>query len=356
MFILLVVTAIVWMTQSLQRVEILVEYGQGFGVFLFLSLLIIPSLLALIIPFALFGSTIYALHRLHSDSEIAVMFAAGVSKWRLSAPILFIAFVGALATFYVNVDMMPRSYRVLKQSIADIRSDFASSIIRGGEFNRFVDGFTIYVDDARPGGQFTGLLVSDYRNEDDPKIYMAERAILIDGESGPMLFLRNGNVQRISKETKEVDIIRFEELAVNIENYRDNTNELVLELTERYPHELLNPDLSKPYDRANAGKLIAEGHSRYAAPLYAFAYVLIGLYAMIGGPYNRRGYILRAVAASVAIFAIRILGFITQGFVETSGGYWMLYAIPGSVIIVFTILLFAPSSFRKRKQPVEGQS
>ena len=76
--ILVVTTAIVWMTQALQRVDIIIEHGQGLGIFLYLSLLIIPSLLAVIIPFALFGAVVYALHRLHSDSEIAVMFAAGV--------------------------------------------------------------------------------------------------------------------------------------------------------------------------------------------------------------------------------------------------------------------------------------
>ena len=102
------------MTQSLQRIDIIVEYGQGFGVFAFLSLLIIPSLLAIIIPFSLFGASVFALYRLHTDSEIAVMFAAGVSRWRLTAPILLITALGALATYYINVDLMPRSYRVLK--------------------------------------------------------------------------------------------------------------------------------------------------------------------------------------------------------------------------------------------------
>lgn len=88
--ILVVTTTIVWMTQTLQRVDIMVEYGQGVAVFAFLSLLIIPSLLAIIIPFALFGATVYGLYRLHSDSEIAAMFAAGVSRRRIAGPILLI--------------------------------------------------------------------------------------------------------------------------------------------------------------------------------------------------------------------------------------------------------------------------
>ena len=339
--ILTSVTLIVWMTQTLQRVEIVVEHGAGLAVFGFLSILIIPSLLAVIIPFALYGAAVYALYRLHSDSEIAVLFAAGVSRWRLSAPILALTTVGALVTLYVNVDLMPRSYRVLKQNVAEIRADVASSILRSGEFTTFVDGFTIYIDEARPGSQFTGLLVNDYRDPDDVRTYMAERALLLDSEAGPMLFLRKGNWQRRTGDGNVV-IAPFEELAVNVASFQDGPGELVLELTERYPHELLNPDMSKPYDRANAGKLIAEGHSRYAGPLYAFAYVLVGLYAVIGGPYNRRGYVIRMAAAGAVIFVLRIGGFLAQGLVAEHGGYWLLYAIPLEAIVIVALMLYAP--------------
>ncbi|NOX82998.1 MAG: YjgP/YjgQ family permease [Alphaproteobacteria bacterium] len=355
LMILIVITSIVWMTQSLQRIEIIVKFGQGLGVFAYLSILIIPSLLAIIIPFALFGAAVFALHRLHTDSEIAVMFAAGVSRWRLAAPILLITLFGALATLYVNTDLMPRSYRILKQTVADIRADFASSVIRSGEFMTYIDGFTIYVDEARPGGQFVGLLVNDYRNKDDPKTYMARKAILRDTGAGPMLILKDGNIQRTAKDTGVVDFIRFGELAVNISSFQNGRSELVLELTERYPRELLNPDMSKPYDRANAARLIAEGHARFAGPLYAFAYVFVGLYAMLGGAYSRRGYVVRIAAAGAVIFAVRIIGFLVQGLVETSAAYWLLYAVPGVVIVIFAALLFAPMRWRARMVPAPSQ-
>ncbi len=341
------------MTQTLQRVDILVEYGQGLAVFGYLSLLIIPSLLAIIIPFALFGAVVYALYRLHSDSEIAVMFAAGVSRWRIAAPILMITFFGAVATFYVNVDLMPRSYRVLKRTVAEIRADFASSILRSGEFTTVVKGFTIYVDEARPGGQFVGLLISDHRNGENPETYMAERAIIQETDNGSVMLLKRGNIQRVARYTGKVSIIRFEEWSVDLAALSDGPRELQLELTERYLGELFNPDMSKPYDRANVSKLKAEGHARLAAPVYAFAYVLIGLYALIGGPYNRRSYVVRVGLASGMIFLIRISGFVAQGLVETSGAYWAQYAVPFAAVIVFGILLFAPPP-RLRSSPAQG--
>ncbi|MEM9014383.1 MAG: LptF/LptG family permease [Pseudomonadota bacterium] len=337
---LVISTLIVWMTQVLQRVDIIVEYGQGFGVFAFLSILIIPSLLAVIIPFAIFGAIVYALYRLQTDSEIAVMFAAGVSRMRIVAPIMVLTAIGALATVYVNIDLMPRSYRVLKQSVANIRADVASSILRSGEFTALGDGFTVYIDDARPGNQFIGLLINDYRNGDAPETYLAQRALLRDTDEGTLLFLRNGNIQRVSPETGEVSFIRFEEWSINISSLRDGPAELQLELTERYLGELFNPDLSKPYDRENAAKLIAEGHARLAAPIYAFAYAFIGLYALIGGAYSRQGFVLRVAAAGVTIFVLRVAGFLAQGFAENTGFHALQYAIPTLTATLFALLLF----------------
>lgn len=340
--ILTSITMIVWMTQTLQRIDIIVENGAGLALFAFLSILIIPSLLAVIIPFAIFGSVVYALHRLHADSELAVMFAAGVSRWRIAAPILLLTALGALFTLYVNVDLMPRSYRLLKQQVAVLRADVATSVLRSGEFTSVVEGFTIYVDQSLPGGRLKGLLVNDYRDKKAPRTYMAERALLQDSEAGPMLFLRNGSLQTLNKESGELKLIPFDELAVNIESYQQRPGDLVLEETERYPRELFKPDYSKPYDRANAGKLIAEGHARFAGPIYAFAYVLIGLYALIGGPYSRRGHMFRLAIAGALIFSLRVVGFVAQGIVAKHGGYWLLYAVPLEAILVCVVILFAP--------------
>lgn len=334
-----VVTAIVWVTQSLQRADIMVEHAQGLAVFARMTMLIIPSLLAVIIPFALFAGAIYAMQRMHSDSEIAVMFASGVSRLRIGAPLLVIAAMAALATLWVNLDLMPSSYRVLKEEIANIRADMTTAVLRSGEFTTMSNGFTIYVDETRPGGQFTGLLINDYRDRDAPVTYMAQRGVLRETAAGPVLRLFNGNVQQVSKDTGSVEIVRFKETVINVSNFTGKPGDLQLELTERYLSELFHPDMNRAWDRQNAGLLIAEGHNRLASPLYAFAYVLIAIYALIGGAYSRRGYSFRITAACAAAGALRVVGFVVQGLTAHIGAFWLQYAVPLGAIVVIIILL-----------------
>ncbi|MEK7265306.1 MAG: LptF/LptG family permease [Pseudomonadota bacterium] len=348
------VTAIVWLTQSLQRIDIIVEHGQTLTMFGWLTLLIVPSLLAVIIPFGLFASAIFALHKLHSDSEIAVMFAAGVSRADIARPILLVTLLGAAATLWINVDLMPRTYRLLKREIADIRADFASAIIRSGEFITIKNGFTVYVDKIEQNGQFLGLLIHDYRNGQRAETYMADKALLKETGIGPVLYLSNGNIQRVNGKTGEVDLVFFNRTAINLGQFDRGAGDLQLEMTERYLGELFKPDLTKSYDRENASRLIGEGHGRLASPLYAFAYVLIAIYALIGGPYDRRGYAIRIAAACAAVGALRVAGYVLQGEASEQGRYWLIYSVPAVAIFVAGLLI--ADAFPKRGGGSPGAS
>lgn len=335
----IVITAIVWVTQSLQRAEMFVEHTEGLIMFARLSLLLIPSLLSVIIPFALFLASLYAIQRLHSDSEIAVMFASGVGRLRIAVPLLLIAVGASAVTLWVNLQLMPASYRVLKNEIASMRADFASLVIRSGEFTTVANGFTVYVEETRPNGQFVGLLVNDYRNGEYSETYMAQRGLLRETKAGPILHLINGNVQRVARYTGAVDFIKFNETVVNLDMLAGEKGVQQLELTERYLGELFKPDTENAWDRQNTGILIAEGHNRLASPLYTFAYVLIALFALIGGPYSRRGYAVRIAIACAGAGVLRVIGFIVQGMTAEIGHYWLQYAIPVAAVAIVSALL-----------------
>ncbi len=349
LFALIATTAIVWATQSLTRLDIIVDHGQGLAKFAWLTVLILPSLLAVVIPFALFGATLYALHRLHADSEIAVAFAAGVSRLRIAAPILLLTTIGAGATLWINLDLMPRSYRELKREIFSMRADFASAILRAGEFTTFVDGFTVYVDRTDGEGQFIGLLINDYREPTRSSTYLAERGVVRQTPSGPVLYLLNGVAQRPDAETGQMGSVSFQRLALNLSDFGGAADGFQMELTERYLGELLHPDLAKEWDRNNAGRLVAEGHARLAAPLYAFAYALMAIAALIGGAYSRQGYALRIVIACVGAIVLRVIGFLVQSLAASTGLYWLVYAPMTIVVVVCALLLFDLPAFARAR-------
>ncbi|GGD04862.1 LptF/LptG family permease [Aquisalinus flavus] len=343
MLITICVTAIVWLTQILQRVDLMVEDGGTLSAFLKVTVLIIPNLLAVVTPFTLFATALFILNRLKGDSEIAVMSASGASTFRVARPLLALALLGTVLSFYLNLDLMPRSYRVLKDTVQTVRSDIAKSLIRAGEFTTVVDGLMVYAEEVRPGGQYLGMLIYDERNPTRPTTYMAEAGLYRNTVFGPRLHLARGNFQQPGNDGK-VNVTGFTETAVDLTQYQRSAGPGYREPTERYISELLYPDMSVPYDIQQEGVLKAEGHARLSNPFYNILFVLIAMLALIKGPFNRNGYSRRILYASgIAIF-LRVIGFTLENAAASTPAMNIVqYILPiGGSIVCLAILVGLP--------------
>ena len=73
-------TCVIWLTQSLRLLDLVINRGQSAPTFVYLTLLILPSLLVIILPIAFFFGTLFTLSRLNADSELVVMASAGFSR------------------------------------------------------------------------------------------------------------------------------------------------------------------------------------------------------------------------------------------------------------------------------------
>src|SRR5690348_18082245 len=87
----LLLSCVILLTQSLRLLDLVINRGQSAPTFLYLTLLIVPGLLVIILPIAFFFATLFTLSRLNGDSELVVMASAGFSQRQLAAPVLIAA-------------------------------------------------------------------------------------------------------------------------------------------------------------------------------------------------------------------------------------------------------------------------
>ena len=83
LFATVALTAVAVLSQSLGQLDIIVDQRQSAMVFIKIILLAMPQLLAMILPIAIFVAALVALNRLHTEQEIVVCFAGGMSRWRV---------------------------------------------------------------------------------------------------------------------------------------------------------------------------------------------------------------------------------------------------------------------------------
>lgn len=308
-----VLTGIIWLTQALKMLDLLITQGQTLVTFFQLSLLALPSAVNTVLPIALFCALLYTLNKLITDSELVVMFSAGVSRWAVALPVMMLAAVTVVIVLALNLYLMPAGMRELRAKLFEIRGDIATSLVREGAFTNPVSGLTVYVRSRTPEGGIRGILVHDERVPGLPVTYMAETGELVRSPEGARLVMYNGNIERVSrvanKNQSPVSLLYFDKYTYDLSQYGTSQPVTEYEARERYMGELFSPASNDIYGQQFKQRLRAEGHDRLVAALYPIMFAMIALACLLPAPFNRRGYTTRiAIGATAAVIA-RVIGF-----------------------------------------------
>lgn len=329
-FLTFSLAAVVWLTQSLTFVDMIINRGLSAGRFFYMTLLLTPGFLAAILPISLFVAILYVYHRLTYDSEVVVMRAAGLSQRTLAAPALLIAAGITLLAYLIALYLMPLGFSTFKDMQSIMRSNQASVLLQDGEFNTLGKGITAYIRERRSGGELLGILVHDARDQSRPVTVMAERGVVLAGKEGPRFVLFEGNRQEVGTGKKELSLLYFERYALDLGLFGESTAQRWREPAERFLPSLLYPNMSDANDASHVNELKAEGHNRLVSPLYSLVLAIIALCAVLSGEFNRRGnWVRMAVAAGVSI------GFIALGLGLVS----IVSRHPGLTPLLYTNIL-----------------
>jgi lipopolysaccharide export system permease protein len=280
-------TCVVWLTQALRFIDLIVNRGLNVSTFLYLSVLLLPSLMGIILPIALLISIIVIYNRLSLDSELVVLKSAGLSRLSIIKPAAIVALGTALFGYIISLYLLPASYREFKDMQSFIRDNYIAVLLQEGVFNTPVKGLTVYIREIHENGQLKGILVHDNRSLEKPITMMAEEGTLKGTSTGPRFLLVNGNRQQVNFETGQLSLLYFERYAIDLNDFTQATQTRWREPEERYLSELFNPEKTTRVDLRQ--KLIAEGHHRLTWPLYSILMALIGLVPFVLGEFNRRG-------------------------------------------------------------------
>ncbi|MCG8558234.1 MAG: LPS export ABC transporter permease LptF [Hyphomicrobiales bacterium] len=283
LLIVLTLTLIVWLATALSQLDLLTSQGQSFLLFLQMTSLALPNLIALISPIALLLACLHTLDRLNADSELIVMTSSGTNLWRISTPFLALASIVTVALVVLNLYLSPLSMRTLRSYVTQVRTDLISQVLQPGRFSSPEAGLTFHIRDRDLSGELKGLVVHDQREPTQVMSYLAKTGQILKREDGSFLVMRNGHIHRYdaSKADKAVQIVAFDQYIFDLSQFGPKTGATILKPRERYLDELTSPDPDDPLFKRFPGKFRSELHNRFATPFYPLAYALIAL-AILG--------------------------------------------------------------------------
>lgn len=341
---LVVLTALIWITQALRELDLLTAKGQTIVVFLTMTSLSLPALVTVIAPVALFIAVLFALSKLNNDSELIVMSAAGTAPGRILKPFLTLALLVSMLVGFMTVYAMPASFREIRDLITKIRADFVANIVRAGEFTQLEAGVTFHFRE-RSGDTLLGVFMQDRRDKDRTSVYIAERGRSMDQDGASYLILEKGSVQRQQPGERDTGIVVFERYAVDLEQLGASSETVVYKPRERSTTELMFPNVEEGYYKIQAGRFRAELHDRLSAPLYPLAMMLAAFAALGSASTTRQGRGLAMAWAVIAVVALRIAGFvISSTIVRSPWAVPLAYAAPLLVCVVSVVQIARPQS------------
>ncbi|MEC9462048.1 MAG: LptF/LptG family permease [Pseudomonadota bacterium] len=323
---LLPVLAIIWTTQVLQRINLVTDSGQSVGSFMVLATMILPTIVATVLPFALVIGITHTLTTMNNDSELAVIDAAGAPRGIIQRPLILLAAGLSLFSFVMMGFIEPAMRVNVRTMIATAYADLLSSVIEEKTFRQIEPGLFVQISERQSGRAMKGLLVADSRDPSSELIYYAREGAV--DESGKSLVMQDGEVQRKAP-NGDVTVIRFDRYAFDLSDLSEERGQARFGAKDRDLFYLMDPDplderyVRKPHD------FRAEFHRRVSASFFPLVFTFISL-MVCGDARSHREARLHPMASAL-IMALTLFwasNYVTS-LAESSRAYNVLqYAIP----------------------------
>ncbi len=349
-FITFVLTAVVFLTQSLRFLELVVESGASSLTFWFLTSLALPRFLEIIIPLAMMASVLFVYNRMSLDSEMVAIRSIGFSPYQIGRSAILLALIMTVCLYAVSMFAAPMALSNMNKMHQVIKAQFSTILFREGVFNRIGSGLTVYIREKNADGEMAGLMIHDNRAENAyPSTVLAKRGVIINTDDLFQVVVYEGSRQEYNKDKTVLQTLNFDRYIIDLPD-SDPVRQRWREPDERTFIELFHPDTLNERDVESLRAFQIEINKRLTGPLLTIVYTLIALAALLIGPIDRRGQGKRILLVIFLTLCIQG-GYLTSFNMakNSNAGLFIMYFIIVAPIICAGFLLSGSSENMRRK-------
>ncbi|MBW6397794.1 LPS export ABC transporter permease LptF [Roseomonas sp. HJA6] len=323
--------ALVWLTQSLRFIELVLDRGLSMVVFIELTSLMLPSFFAVILPITTFVVVLFVYVRLASDRELVVMRAAGLSQWTLARPAVALAVLATGVCMALNLWLVPLSHTAFRQWQFEIRNQLVGVLLQEGVFSQVGNDLTVYARYRDPDGTLRGILVHDARGDGSPVTILAEQGRITTSPTGPRVTLLNGVRQQVEKAPPNaapgspplrLNLLSFSENSIDLARATRGDEVRNRDSRERSVTELLEPDPAEGLRDREIRRFYAEAHQRLSGPFTTLSFALVALAVALTGEFRRHGGGFRIAVGIGMVVALLAFG-LTGGNLAARDNVWV---------------------------------
>ena len=329
--LLLVLTGLAWMIQIMTMMKFLLNYGINLTSFLGLTILMVPFIISIIIPFVTFIAIIFIYNKLISDNEVTVMASSGLSPYQIAKPALILATILTTLHLTLTLWIVPITQSQFYSTQWNLRYGLAHMKLQEAAFTQLADGLVVYVDKVS-GHDLSQVMLSDMRNEKSPLTIFAEKGKLVSTMRGLSIVMTNGSLQT-NGSTMTSGTFKSFDMDLNV---ADKEGDSVFKVRRIPTYTLIKTILDSPSEKQHK-MVLAEICSRFLSPFMNLILALICTVFLLKTSLLRRRASMAPALAVVAMAVVMSLFMSTSNMISSVTELGLLSI---SLLILFVILLF----------------
>ena len=221
-FITLVSTSVViWVFQAVNYLDIMIEDGRDYLVYVNFSLLNFPKIISKVYPFALFFSLYYVTTKSEFNNELIILWNFGVHKIEIINFIFKISIILFFLQIIFTSILVPNSQDAARSFLRTSTVNFFDNFIKPQKFNDTIRKVTIYSDTKDKDGNMKNLYLKKEIDDQEFQITYAKKGFFKQQGDTPILVLYNGAT--ITSVDNEITNISFSKSDFSLAKIETNT-------------------------------------------------------------------------------------------------------------------------------------
>ena len=337
---------IIWVFQAVNFLDIIVEDGRNYLVYLNFSLLNFPKVISKLVPFVLFFSFLYVIGKYELKNELIIFWNFGVNKIDLVNFFIKFSFFIMVFQIFLTAIIVPKSQDLARSFLRDSSIDYLENFIKPKMFNDAVKNLTIYSNSKDELGNLKEIYLKKGSGENFQITFAKEGRFK---QIGNNQYLELNFGETISVINDKITNFKFKKTDFNLSNFEDNTTTYkktqevgTLDLIKCY-HNLMNLNIFKIDEnfkvenckKENISNILKELYKRIIIPFYIPVLILISLLLILRSKeninYPRFRFFIFLIGFSTIILSELTIRFINEDFMKNT----KFFIIP--IILIISI-------------------
>ena len=324
---------IIWVFQAVNFLDIIVEDGRNYLVYLNFSLLNFPKVISKLVPFVLFFSFLYVIGKYELKNELIIFWNFGVNKIDLINFFIKFSFFIMLFQIFLTATIVPKSQDLARSFLRESSINYLENFIKPKIFNDAVKHLTIYSNSKDELGNLKQIYLKKGSGANFQITFAKEGRFK---QIGNKQFLELNFGETISVIGDKITNFKFKKTDFNLSNFEDNTTTYrktqevgTFDLIKCY-HNLMNYNFMKIDEsfeienchKENISNILKELYKRIIIPFYIPVLILISLLLILRSKenvnYPRYRFFIFLIGLGTIILSELTIRFINEDFLKNT--------------------------------------